>query len=381
MELSFVRGLYDTPGPWASVYVDATHDTEPARAAVRIRWKNLRASLSGQGIDERTLHSLETELIDEQTWRPLDATPVEESPHAGRHGVALFAAQGSVRYAELTDEPPRSDIGEVSALPFLTPLLSLRGEQIPWLRVIVNRVGADVEDQAHDTIRAEGTQLFPIRKTHGGGWSEEHLHRKAEIHWQHNAREVAEHVSQFAGTVGAELVIVAGDARARRLLIDQLPERWRERVVEVEAGSRAPGADLTTVDLATRQAITTIVDRRYAAALDRFTVRGGEYAAAGIPAVIAAFDRAQVDTLLLDPDGVAKAQLWLGVDLSQIAPSEEELNRLGSRQIERVRAEDALIRAAAITDAELVLVSPSRVQLEDGVGAVLRYVDPATPHH
>jgi Bacterial archaeo-eukaryotic release factor family 2 len=380
MELSFVRGLYDTPGPWASVYLDATHDTEPARAAIKIRWKNLRASLSGHGIDERTLQSLETELIDEHTSRPLDGSRVEGRPHAGRHGLALFAAQGAVRYAELIDEPPRSDIGEASALPFLTPLLGLRGEQVPWLRVIVNRVGADLEDGAHDTIRAEGTHLFPIRKTHGGGWSEENLHRKAEMRWQHRAQEVAERISQFAALVGAELVIVAGDLRARGLLIEQLPERWRERVVEVEAGSRAPGADLSTVDLATRQAVTDAVERRYSAAIDRFTVRGGEYAATGLPAVLAAFDRGQVETLLLDPDGVAKAQLWLGVDQSQLAVDEDELNRSGSTQIERVRAEDALIRAAAMTDAELVVVSPGRVQLEDGVGAVLRYVDPSTPH-
>jgi hypothetical protein len=43
-----------------------------------------------------------------------------------------------------------------------------------------------------------------------------------------------------------------------------------------------------------------------------------------------------------------------------------------------VHADDALIRAAAYTDAELVLVSEDDVQLDDGVGAVLRYVDEAT---
>jgi len=57
MELSFTRRLYDVPGPWASVYLDATHDTESARGAIKIRWKDLRESLR-HDIDDRTLHAL-----------------------------------------------------------------------------------------------------------------------------------------------------------------------------------------------------------------------------------------------------------------------------------------------------------------------------------
>ena len=189
---------------------------------------------------------------------------------------------------------------------------------------------------------------------------------------------MAEQVNRFADSVGAELVIVAGDVRARRLLIDQLPERWRERVVEVEEGSRAPGADSIGVERATMQALANVVAQRRTAVLDRFLSRGGEYAVAGVAAVVAAFDRSQVGTLLLDPDGVAKTQLWVDLDLPHIALSEDDLLQLGARRIEYVRAEDALIRAAAMTDAELMVVSPTESHLDEGVGAVLRYVDPAT---
>src|SRR5215470_7083550 len=51
MDLKFIQGLYDGPHRFTSVYIDATHDTEPARSAIKIRWKNLRASLSEQGAD------------------------------------------------------------------------------------------------------------------------------------------------------------------------------------------------------------------------------------------------------------------------------------------------------------------------------------------
>jgi hypothetical protein len=380
MELSFIRELYDAPGRCASVYLDATHDTEPARAAVKIRWKNLRASLSVQGADERDLRSLETELIDARTLRALESASLEEGPHAGRHGLALFASEGEVRYGEVLTSPPLADLAELSPVPRVTPMLVNRGEQMAWLRVIVDRVGADIEDQGHDAIQAEGTHLFPIRKTHGGGWSQEHLQRKAELRWQHNAKEVAEQVRRTAESIGAELVIIAGDIRGRRLLIDQLPARWVERVVEVEGGSRAPGSDLAAVDEATRVAVASAVARKRAAAIERFTVRDGEYAALGVPAVAAALDRAQVETLLLDPDAIGDGRLWVDLDQPLAAPSEEELHRWGASRVGRAHAADALVRSAAAIDADLILVSPDDVHLPGGAGAVLRYADSSTRH-
>ena len=181
-------------------------------AAIKIRWKDLRESLR-HDIDERTLHALDAEVIDDRTLaRPRERRVRASDGTGAGTGLAMFAAQGEVRYAEVMGEPPRSDLAEVSPLPHLTPLLTQRGEQVPWLRVIVNRVGADIEGPTNDTIQVEGTHLFPIRKTHGGGWSQEHLHRKAELRWQHNAKEVAEQVNRFADSRRRR----AGDRRRRR---------------------------------------------------------------------------------------------------------------------------------------------------------------------
>jgi hypothetical protein len=368
MELSFLRGLYDTPGPWASVYLDDTHHADPAMAALKLRWnrwKAVRETLVDYRIAEPTLLALEAEL--------------QESPRGpAKHGLAMFAAHGEVRYAEIMGEPPRTDSADVSPLPHLTPLLTQRGEQIPWLRVIVDRVGADIQNPTRDVIRVEGSHVFPIRKAHEGSWSQERFQRKAEVTWQRNAKEVAEQVSRLATAVGAELVIVAGDARARELLIDRLPEGWRERLIESDAGSRAPGADLTALDEVTRLAVSEVVQSRTAETVDRLMAGSAESAAFGLAAVVAAFDRHQVDTLLLDPDGIAKTRLWVGLGLNQMAMTEEELRQLPVTEAYQVRAEDALIRAATVTDAELILISPADVQLDEGVGAVLRYVDPAT---
>jgi Bacterial archaeo-eukaryotic release factor family 2 len=378
MELSFLRGLYETPGPWASVYLDASHHTEDARAALKIRWKDLRESLHDQGVDKPTLRALDNELIDERTLRALDTTEVEVTPHPGQHGLAIFAARGEVRHAEMLSVPPPSDSAQFVPLPHLTPLLIDRGERIPWLRVIVDRVGADVQDPAHEIIKAEGSRSYPVRKPHRGGWSQDHLQRAAENTWQHNAKEVARQVDQHAVSIGAEVIIVAGDVRAIQLLVDELPERWRDKVIQTDAGSRARGADLGPVEEISRQAIADNVARRKSTVIDRFRQGGGQSAVVGPQATAAAVERRQIDTLLMDPDRVGKTELWVGLDPTQLAASEDELRRLGATEIQRVPADDALMRAAAYTDAELILVSPDDVRLDDGVGAVLRYVDAST---
>ena len=57
----------------------------------------------------------------------------------------------------------------------------------------------------------------------------------------------------------------------------------------------------------------------------------------------------------------------------------EELAAMGVREPQEVRADEALLRALVGTGAGLVLVGPDDADLEDGIGVVLRYADPATP--
>ena len=52
MGLSFMRGPYDVPGPWASVSMDATHDTESSRSAIKIRWKDIVVAPGGADLGE-----------------------------------------------------------------------------------------------------------------------------------------------------------------------------------------------------------------------------------------------------------------------------------------------------------------------------------------
>jgi hypothetical protein len=58
-----------------------------------------------------------------------------------------------------------------------------------------------------------------------------------------------------------------------------------------------------------------------------------------------------------------------------------ELRAMAVQEPQQVRADAALLRALVGTDAALVLVDPGTVELDGGVGALLRYADESTSKH
>ncbi|PMR62584.1 peptide chain release factor 1 [Verrucosispora sp. ts21] len=367
MQLSFLRPLYDRPGPWCSVYLDASLDTEDAHAALDLRWRDLQRRLAEQGADEPTVAAI-------------DRVIRGHDPMPGDYGLAVFGTRGRVVLSEYLAAPPRRDLAAYAPLPHVMPLLAQRGEQVAWVRVVADRTGADamsvsaggVPRRAH-VVGRESHQLCRVQP---GGWSQSRYQRAAMEAWHHNAGDVTAATVELAERVGAEVVVVAGDVRATGMIAAQMPERWQDMVVRTDAGSRAGGADQTLLDDLTVQTIAEVADQRINAALDRFGMQ--EDVGAGLDAVVAALQRNQVDTMLIVDDPSADGELWIGPAATDIATAPGQLPGVGDP--ERVRADAALVRALVGTDAELTVLGPDEApQLTDGVGAVLRYVDPSTP--
>jgi len=86
MPLSFLRPLYTRPGPWASVYLDASHDTEDAAKILDLRWRAARERLAAADADDATVAALDTAVR-------------EHRPRPGRYGLAAFAAPGAAKAA------------------------------------------------------------------------------------------------------------------------------------------------------------------------------------------------------------------------------------------------------------------------------------------
>jgi hypothetical protein len=369
MQLSFLRPLYNRPGPWCSVYLDASRDTHDSRPAVDLRWRSLKGRLLEQGADQVTV-----EAVEEVVRR--------HDPMPGDYGIAVFATRGRVVLTEYLSAPPLRDLATWSALPHTMPLVAQRGEQIAWVRVLADRTGADavavsaggVPRKAHIV----GRESYQLRQVKPGGWSQSRYQRAAMEAWHHNAGDAAAATAELADKVGADVVVVAGDIRATGMIAAQLPTRWQDVLVRTDAGSRTGGADPMAMDDVTVQTIAEIADQRISTALDRFGVQ--EDVGAGLEAVVAALQRNQVDTMLIVDDPSAAGELWVGPEPTEIATDPQQLAAMSVADPQRVRADAALLRALIGTDAELTVLAPEEApELTDGVGAVLRYVDAGTP--
>jgi hypothetical protein len=370
MDLSFLRPLYARPGPWASIYLDASRDTEDAAAAIELRWRALRQRLIEQGAERTTVDALDLALRRHEPW-------------PGEYGLAAFATDGAVVHTEYLPAPPRKDLANFGPIPHTMPLVAQRGEQVAWVRVHADRTGADVDAVSAGGVprraHVRGRETFPIRKVQPGAWSQSRFQREAEMAWHRNAGDSANATADLAEAVGAEVIVVAGDERARAALATQLPERWQDRMVLTDAGprSRAAGAEPDRLDEVTVQAIAEVAAEHTRTALDRFGMQEG--VGSGLDAAVEALARRQVDTLLIADDPSSTDQLWVGPDPTDVATESEHLTALAVPDPVPVRADAALVRALVGGDAGLVLIGPDEAPDPDGVGVVLRYVDAATP--
>ncbi|HEY2670826.1 MAG TPA: Vms1/Ankzf1 family peptidyl-tRNA hydrolase [Rugosimonospora sp.] len=368
MNLSFLRPLYERPGPWASVYLDATHNRTDADQAILLRWRGLREELADQGADELTLVAMDIAVNPDRGVAP------------GRVGLAVFAAEGRVALAEPLPQPPPVQVATWSPRPQTGMLLSAGHEQVQWVRVVVDRTGAQLTavDTGRLRINKEvaGSQEYPIHDSQQGGWAQARYERSTNVSWDRNQKDVVPRLTAIVDALGADIIIVAGDVRARQMLIDRLPVRLSGRVVESDTGSRALGAEQQHLDDITAQEVARVAGHRRCEVLDRYRMdltRG--FAAQGMPAVTEAAWHGAPAFLLLST-GAELPRLWVDPDDSRaVAVDPQVLRDAGVAHPEEETADAALIGAAAATDADAFAISMEEERLLDGVGAILRYQD------
>jgi hypothetical protein len=370
MYLNFLRPLYERRGPWASIYLDATRATEHGGHEVDLRWQAMRARLIEQGADGATVDAA--------------AGAVEQHPYQpGRYGLAILATAGEAVLIDELAAPPAADEAHYALLPHVMPLLAQRGDEVPYVRVLADRTGADLDSLSVGGVqrrRVTGGTTFPLHKVHVGGWSHSHYLRAVEESWKRNADDVAAATVDLAENVGAEVIVVGGDVRAVEKLAGRLPRRWADRVVRTDAGSRHAAAHEAALDEVTAQAVADLADRRARKIIDRYEAqRGAGTAGIGLADVVTRLQRGQVDTVLLADDPSSTDTLWIAPDDPTLVAADEQLLRQsGVIEPQRVRADAAMARAIAGTGAELVLVGPGEATLQHGIGAVLRYADSST---
>ncbi|MGI5486518.1 Vms1/Ankzf1 family peptidyl-tRNA hydrolase [Microtetraspora malaysiensis] len=355
MRLDSVRHLYERRGPFVSVYLDTTRITEEEANAVELRWRRVDEELAAQGASPEVRAA-----VGELAKEPAQAAP----------GRAVFAEGTSVVLTEPLAAPPRREIARWSPLPHVVPMLAQRGETVPHLAVLADHAGADVIVSCGGPTRELSVEAadWPIQKTGQGGWSQTRYERDAEETWRLNAVAVAEVMDKEAHSIGAEVIVLAGEPQTRRMIMDALGKDAASRVVVAERGSRAPGAADGPFQAEVNNAIEVWQRKRHTALLDAY--HAGPYAT-GLAETARVLRDGRVATLLLRDDPSSDATLWIGPQGTQLAAEPGELTDLGVDLPVEERADAALARAVAMTDAELWFVP--ELDSPDGVGAVLRY--------
>jgi hypothetical protein len=371
VNLDFLRPLYGEIGDYVSVYLDTDQVHENASESVKIRWKNAREKLMAAGASPASLEAVAEAIGDRDESAP---------------GRAVFARNGDLAFAGALDAPPRREIARLAPLPHLMPLMAQHPPPIPHVRVSATRTGGEIVaiggsgDNWRDWVAG---RPWPVHKTQAGGWSQDNYQRHAEETWDENAKALAADVIVAASRVGARCVIVAGDIRARALLLDHLPTPLRAAAVVIDEEVTADSQVMTE---AADRALTDWVSRDVRERFEDWGTRLAHgRAVEGLAPTMAAFRDGQVSDLFVADNPASIAPAWIGPAGAELAAARDELVEFGVAEPVADRADAAIVRAVVTSDAELHFLPEDLVRdgdaaafggiarPRDGVGATLRF--------
>jgi stalled ribosome rescue protein Dom34 len=277
---------------------------------------------------------------------------------------------------EHLSSPPPTTVVRLSEYPYFMPLVEFGEQRPPYLFAAVDHLGADITIHEGDTMSTDAVDGggYPVHKPATAGWNgygdQQH---SAEEAIRMNVRAVADRITELVDRAGAELVFVSGEVRSRTDVCAALPERVRERVIQLHAGARGHrGREEEVSDRIdeafrqSRQSAATDVATRFTSEMKRHS----GFAAEGLEAVCAELREGAVETLIVTDLG--DETVVTGEKRTTIAPDADALSELGEAPQRVVRADEALPLAAICISAALIRVDG--IQPADGVAALLRYV-------
>jgi hypothetical protein len=342
MKSDRLASVYADPGPFASAYVEVSRDQEQGNRVVELAVRAVCDDLAEQGAPSEVLEAVEGRLM-ESTGQP---APISR---------CVVATERGILFDELTRSHHAQPVSTWGPLPDVAAWLRDAYQQVPFVLALVDHEGGDVTSYSADDMgpEREATVGEPSKYEHkvrGGGWSHLNWQRSAETVWARNAAEVAAEIERQVRT-GPDVVILAGDEHSRSLVSEDLPDTITAQLLildragrPVDGGDDALAADVESV-------LRDVVVARQLRLVHELKERmgRGESFAVGVRDVADAFVRGQVERLMLDPEAAADFMLrpsdHPGLNLGVNAPDWE------------VRADQALVAAACLTDAEIAVAT------------------------
>lgn len=372
--LHMLADLYRKPGPWVTVYTDASTGTVDSLHADDVRPDNIATALEGAGASKEDRKAVAEALRQSAKGMP---DPVAR---------LIIVANGSVELDEFLPGPlALPEMITVDEVPDLCPLLWHRPDDFAYVVAEVGRDGGEIHLrranglQDDDMTHIEG-ETENLKKVPSGGWSQGRYQHRTENIWKANAADIAGEIDKVVRNTRARLLVVAGDIRARNLVAEQLSEQSKEILTIVESHSRTEGADKGAYAQEINKRVAECIARRQTQLLERLNnqkSRPNPESTEGIGSVVHALQQAQVDTLLLESAGLNGHRLLaLG---AEPWTAEVDGETAGAPVLGEVPAPSSLLRAAVLTDAGVALF-PSGALDGGPVAALLRWpVGPTVP--
>nr|WP_272902261.1 Vms1/Ankzf1 family peptidyl-tRNA hydrolase [Brevibacterium daeguense] len=355
--MPWLKSTLENEGPFLSVYLDTTRTDPNAAAELATRWGHLRSQAAEDGAPEAILEEIEESVL-------------RQPSIGGRHGRAILASGTEILIDRVLPVPPHQESAHWGEHPQLLPLLQLTPYAISQLLVEVDRAGADLHLRASEdpSIRKNDDGLGEDATVDGGhdelhkanlggggnrahsGWRQNNYEARVEDSWERNAEAVADTVNRLVMKHKPDMVLLTGDVRALSLLKDELGQEVVARLHEVSGGTRGVSLERASFREELERVTQEYIDarqRELAEELHEKQARDAE-SLAGAAEVEMALDRGQVDLLIFVP----------------------------GREPENI---ETLMRKAIDTDAGIAAVGDEFTSLPEGVGALLRWKDDATP--
>ena len=336
-------------GRWSTVYLDLSGDRENPEGLQETRRRSVRDRLREAGADEPSVQAVEAAL-GEPTGLP---SPICRY---------LLAHDGEV----VVDEPIPGRAGcpevlEVGGLPSVAPLIRAGVDEFAYLVVQVSRDGGDIAVHRTGAFFPELTTTLTgrtdtLHKAASGGWSQLNHHEHVEELWKQTQGELSAEIDRIVQEVRPRLIVVAGDLRARGLLLDALAERSRSLAVEYKKDTRSDGSDGSALAAFTGEQVAEVERRERLAAVDLLRTRLGQErpaASRGLAGVTESLRQGQADTVFVDVAALEEQTLLALGDVPWVAVDADDAGT--APVIGEVPAVEALVRAALLTDARILV--------------------------
>lgn len=349
MKLPWLKSAVADEGPFISIHLDTTRTDPSAAAELSTRWNQFRSRLSSAGAPDAILDEIADSVL-------------SPSPIGGRHGRTILASPTTILLDRVLPVPPREDAASFGETPVLLPLLQLTPYAVRQLLIEVDRSGADLHLRAPEDPAISGADTDSVDGGHdelhkasvGGGaqhgWRARDFDARVEDSWERNAEAVGLKVDALVDRHKPDMVLLTGDVRATALLKDVLGQESRARLCLVSGGTRGLSMDRSSFREELDRATDEFIDRRQRDLADEFRENQlrGSVSVAGASEVSETLERGQVDELLFI-----------------VGQEPEEIEQL--------------FRQAIATDAGVSALEDGYTPIPEGVGALLRWRDEATP--